>query len=287
MTDKPRLNSVIAALERGETAMMSFCKPEIEDAISFSGSKYDGVIVEMEHNVWDGRALRDYLQYTLSRSQILKSGSLAPSMAPFVRIPPNGAEMNQWFAKQALDLGFYGIVWPHIATVEEAENAVASCRYPRLPTAPLYKPAGKRGDAPSGAVRYWGVSQQEYYKQADVWPLAPHGEIAAVLMIEDTVGISNLRDILKNVPGITAILIGEGDLSQELGIPRQYAHPELLKAMAEIVAVCKEHNVVVGHPHVDSNNAQRLVDEGFRILITNAGRSFASLEKARQLAGRA
>ena len=49
-----------------------------------------------------------------------------------VRIPANGVEKAQWHAKQALDIGCYGIVWPHISTVEEAYNAVAACRYPRL-----------------------------------------------------------------------------------------------------------------------------------------------------------
>ena len=58
--------------------------------------------------------------------------------------------------------------------------------------------------------------------------------------------------MLKNVPGIGAILIGEGDLGQELGFPRQYDHPELLKWMARVVETCKKHNVVVGHPHVES-----------------------------------
>ena len=52
------------------------------------------------------------MQYMLDRRQILKSGSLAPAVAPFVRIPPNGAEMSQWMAKQVLDLGVYGVVWP-------------------------------------------------------------------------------------------------------------------------------------------------------------------------------
>ena len=118
-----------------------------------------------------------------------------------VRIPPNGAEKAQFQAKQALDLGAYGIVWPHISTVDEAHNAVASCRYPRLKSAPLYEPAGVRGDGPTQAVRYWGLSQQDYYDRADVWPLNPKGEIFVILMMEDTVGIQNLPDILKKVPG--------------------------------------------------------------------------------------
>jgi len=37
-------------------------------------------------------------------------------------------------------------------------------------------------------------------------------------MMEDTRGIENLSDILTKVPGIGAILIGEGDLSQSSAI---------------------------------------------------------------------
>src|SRR6266576_1568654 len=139
-------------------------------SLTMSTAKYDGIVYEMEHNPWDIRALRDSLQYMLNRGQIAKSSSLAPSVTPMVRIPPNGAEKAQFHAKQALDLGVYGIVWPHISSVEEAYNAVAACRYPRLKSAPMYEPAGIRGDGPTAAVRYWGLSQQDYYARADVWP---------------------------------------------------------------------------------------------------------------------
>jgi 2-keto-3-deoxy-L-rhamnonate aldolase RhmA len=73
----------------------------------------------------------------------------------------------------------------------------------------------------------------EYYAKADVWPLAPQGEILVGLMIESTQAIENLDDILANVPGIGFVLIGEGDLSQELGLARQYEHPEVLAAMRQ------------------------------------------------------
>ena len=208
----PRLNGIIRALESGQHAFTTFMPPDVEAAIALQASKYDGVVFEGEHNGWDIRTLRDCLQYLLNRAQIAKSGSVAPAVTPTVRIPPNGNEKNQFFAKQALDLGYYGIIWPHVSTVEEAYNAVAACRYPRLKGKPLYEPAGIRGDGPTQAVRYWGITLQEYYERADVWPLNPQGEIFVVLMIEDTTGIANLPDMLKNVPGIGAILIGEGDL---------------------------------------------------------------------------
>jgi 4-hydroxy-2-oxoheptanedioate aldolase len=285
MTTLPRLNGIIRALEAGHSFTI-FAPCDVESALALQNSKFDGVVFEGEHNGWDIRGLRDGLQYLLNRAQIAKSGSVAPAVTPMVRIPANGVEKNQFLAKQALDLGCYGIVWPHISTVEEAYNAVAACRYPRLKNKPLYEPAGIRGDGPTQAVRYWGVTQQEYYQRADVWPLAPQGEILAVIQIEDTAGVSNLADMLKNVPGIGAVLIGEGDLSQELGYPRQYEHKEVLAAMAQIVDTCKQHNVIVGHPHVEQSNAERIIREGYRFLMCTAPRSFATLEKARGLAGR-
>src|ERR1700726_5363086 len=235
MAELPRLNGVIRALEAGQHALTTFTPPDVESAIALATAKYDAVVYEMEHNAYDIRAFRDCLQYMLNRRQIAQSGSLAPGVAPFARIPPNGGEKAQFHAKQVLDLGAYGIIWPHISNVEQAYNAVAACRYPRLKKKPLYEPAGIRGDGPTQAVRYWGVTQQEYYERADVWPLNPKGEIFVILMMEDMRGIEALPDIFNKVPGIGAILIGEGDLSQELGYPRQYEHPEVLKGMARVV----------------------------------------------------
>jgi 4-hydroxy-2-oxoheptanedioate aldolase len=281
------LNGIIRALESGGHAFALFAPMDIETAISLQSSPYDGVVFEGEHRGWDIRALRDALQYLLNRRQILAAGSAAPTLTPMARVPANGAEMNQFLAKQALDLGCYGIVFPHISTVAEAYNAVAACRYQRLKDKPLYEPAGIRGDGPTQAVRYWGIMQQDYYSCADVWPLTPEGELLVVVQIEDTAGISNLPDMLKNVPGIGAVLIGEGDLSQELGYPRQYEHKAVLDAMAEIVSICKAHGVVVGHPHVTAKNAERVIAEGYRYLIAAAPPSFADVNAARAAAGRA
>jgi 4-hydroxy-2-oxoheptanedioate aldolase len=151
---------------------------------------------------------------------------------------------------------------------------------------PLYEPQGIRGDGPTAAARYWGLSQQEYYQKADVWPLAKQGEILVVLQMEDTRGIDNLDDILREVPGIGAILIGEGDLGQELGYPRQYEHPELLKWMKRVVDTCKKHDVIVGHPHVEAGNCARIVSEGYRFLMCAPVRSYNHLTKAMEAAGR-
>jgi 4-hydroxy-2-oxoheptanedioate aldolase len=286
MPDTPRLNTVIAQLERQQIPLAVFSPPTVESAIELATSKYDGVVFEAEHNPYDIRTLRDCLQYLLNRKQIVERGSLAPAVTPIIRIPANGGEMNQVHAKQVLDIGAYGIVWPHISTVEQAYNAVSACRYPRAKGSPAYEPEGIRGDQPVHAARYWGIAPQEYYAKADVWPLAPHGEILVIIMCEDIAGIDNLPRILQEVPGIGVVLIGEGDLSQNLGFPRQYDHPAVVEAMTAIRRICAEHKVVCGHPHVDAQNAQRVVDEGYGFLMAAPARTYAGLDACRRITGR-
>ncbi len=223
MPETTRLNGVIAALESGKPAFVTFSPPSPENAQAIGDAGYDGVVFEMEHGPYDIRALRDSLQYMLNRKQIVERGTLAPAVTPLVRIPPNGGEMNQWIAKQVLDSGVYGIVWPHVSTVEEARNAVVACRYPRPKDAPLYEPAGQRGDAPAAAARLLGPD--------------PAGVLPArrdVLAPGDVRGKSSWRTWCKEagavqkpggnpgsrVPGIPALFPwGRWTSPQDLGFP--------------------------------------------------------------------
>ncbi|MCD1636901.1 aldolase [Martelella mediterranea] len=258
-----RLNGIIAALEEGRKPTMAFARAEREEAIQFGLSKLDGVLFEMEHTPYSSISLRDALQFMMNRRRMIEGTSLRPSVTTFVRIPANGAEMNTWMAKQVLDQGVYGVVFPHIATAEQARNAVAACRYARPKDAPNYEHKGLRGD---------------------VWPLVPTGEIMVVLMIESVEAMENLEEILA-VPGIGAIMIGEGDLSQQLGHPRQYEHPKVKAATRQILLAAQEAGVRVAHPHVTADNLEDVIAEGFDILFLFAtpSRSYATAERARAL----
>ena len=281
-----RLNNMIRAWEEGRPAIGMFARTERQAVLDMQGAPYDGAIFELEHGCWDPLALQDAMQYMLNRRQILTSASFAPEITPLVRIPANGVEKNQFLAKQALDRGVYGVVWPHINNAEQAYNAVASCRYARQSDAPYYEPAGCRGDGPATASRYWGLTLPEYYKKADVWPLNPEGEILVILMIESVAGLANIDDILKNVPGIGAVLIGEGDLSQALGHPRHYDHPVVHGAMQHIVEICKKHKVHVGHPHVSSANVESVIADGFTWMLSAPVRTYDAIKKAKELSSK-
>ncbi|WP_053749766.1 HpcH/HpaI aldolase family protein [Streptomyces sp. MMG1533] len=281
-----RLNKVIAGLAAGRHVFASFAPAEPAAAIESSTTGYDALVFEMEHKPWDATALRDSLQYLLNRRQIFTSDDLAPALTPLVRIPANGGEKAQWHAKQVLDLGAFGVVWPHISTVAEARNAVAACRYPSLPGEPRHDPAGLRGDSPAAAARYWGLTNQEYYARSDAWPLDPDGEILVALMIEDQLGVENLPRILDEVPGVGLVIVGEGDMSQELGIPRQYDHPRMAESKRRVLDACQARGVAVGHPHVTADNVKQVLDDGYRFLMSAPVRSYPGLDLGRSLTGR-
>jgi hypothetical protein len=83
----------------------------------------------------------------------------------------------------------------------------------------------------------------------------------------------NLPKMLKEVPGIGVVLIGEGDLSQDMGNPRHLRAPRVAAAIDEALAICREAGVPCGHPHVDVNNVEKLVEKGFRWLMPATAQS--------------
>ena len=140
MTDGVRLNKVIDLLEQGKTV---FCggmvyNGNLDDMMYMADSDYDFCIIETEHEGFSFNNLRNSVQHLLNRKRILEKGNLQPDVVPFVRIPPNAREAggNQWVIKQTLDTGVFGLVLPHLNTVEDARASVVAARYPQVPGSP-------------------------------------------------------------------------------------------------------------------------------------------------------
>ena len=176
MAELPRLNGIIKALEEGSVAFVGSAPA---DGAAGTNAPYDGALFEMEHGPYDIRALQEGLQSMLDRRQIAQRG-LAPAVTPIVRIPPNQGQTN-WVAKQVLDIGVYGIIWPHVDTVEDAYNAVAAMRYPRVEGTPAARtlwppwrcPQSRRhllGHQPAGVLRPGRRMAPEPPGRAALWP---------------------------------------------------------------------------------------------------------------------
>ncbi|MEE3249514.1 MAG: aldolase/citrate lyase family protein, partial [Chloroflexota bacterium] len=246
---------------------------------------YDMVIVEMEHQGFDFNDLRTMLQFLMNRKKVSEKGSLQADPAPFVRIPPNTRERNQWVMKQALDAGVYGLVLPHLDNVEDAKAAVAAARYPQVPGVADFEPEGERGWWYRIAPRYWGLTPAEYYDAADLWPLDPNGNMLLIGIIEDPVGVKNVRDILREVPGIGAIWAGPGDMSVAMGHKGNANHPDVQANLLTILEVCKESGVPCATGCTAEEVPMRL-EQGFRIIITAPEKTTKGLDEGRRIAGR-
>jgi 4-hydroxy-2-oxoheptanedioate aldolase len=286
MPSQIRFNKIIGLLEQGKPAFVAGVVGNGNfDELSFIGdSAYDGVIIETEHEGFSFNVLRLSLQCLLNRQRIAENGTLQPDVVPMVRIPPNGRDRDQWVIKQTLDTGVYGLVLPHLNTVEDAQCAVAAARYPQIPGAADFEPAGQRGWS-RAACRYWGLPPQEYYDAADLWPLDPDGNMLLMGIIEETEGVKNIRDILRQVKGIGAIWAGPGDLSVSMGLRGDTRHSHVQEVLLQVLAACKEFGVPCATGTTADEVAMRL-EQGFRIIIAAPVKTTPMLDAGRRLAGR-
>ena len=148
-----------------------------------------------------------------------------------------------------------------------------------------FEPQGQRGWWQRLAPRYWGLTPEEYYDAADLWPLDPDGEILLLGIVEEPEGVRNIRDILREVRGIGAIWAGPGDMSVAMGKRGNSADPEVQEALLRVLDGCKEFDVPCAVGATAADVAQRL-EQGFRIIIAPPRMVADTLETGRSVAGR-
>ena len=145
--------------------------------------------------------------------------------AGLVRVRAN----DPMLIKPYLDLAPDGVIVPMVNSPEEAEAAVAACRYPLT---------GIRGCGVRRAVRYGAENFFDYVKRSETEPMV-------IVQIEHVEAVRNLDRILK-VPGIGSICVGPCDLSGSMGILNRMDDPELNKVLDEVCAKVKKAGLVLG-----------------------------------------
>jgi 4-hydroxy-2-oxoheptanedioate aldolase len=282
-----RYSKVIQLLEEGKPVFGTglIWNGNLDEMMYFADSDYDMVMIEMEHEGLSFNNLRASLQFLLNRKRVAEGNGLMADPTPVVRIPPNTREQNQWVIKQALDTGVYGLILPHLDTVEGAMSAVRAARYPQVPGVADFEPHGERGWWQRIAPRYWGLSASEYYDAADIWPVDPDGNLLLMGIVEEPTGANNLPDILREVKGIGAIWAGPGDMSVAMGHRGNAGHPEVQEMLLRILGICQNAGVPCAVGCTAAEVPMRL-EQGFSILITAPTRTAGGLEEGRRLAGR-
>ena len=257
------VNAAVDTLARGERVFgVSTYDLSLENARSLARADIDYVYVDMEHGPMDFSALQTFLLGLTDRAAIAESGSVQQRVTPWVRLAPYGSESPRWAAKQALDIGVMGIIFPSIETAEQARTAVRSMRYPPRRGAPNAEPRGVRGSGPGAAAWFWGLSTADYVRHADTWPLNPEGDLLAIMMIETVAGLANV-DAIAAVPGVAGFYLGPSDLSNSLGLPR--TDPEVEAAIQTVVNACRARRIACGIT-AGASDMPRRIAQGFTIL---------------------
>lgn len=135
--------------------------------------------------------------------------------------------------KRILDLGVGGVMVPMVETPDEAEAAVAACRYP---------PDGIRGMAAARAHDY-GRSFDEYVERAN-------DDVLTILQVETEEGLSNVEEIAA-VDGVDALFVGPADLSANLGVLGEWESDAFVDGVERIVTAAQDAGTPVGTLGVD------------------------------------
>lgn len=174
--------------------------PTLETMEILAGVGCDFVILDMEHAPLGVETVYGMI-VAAERS----------GMAALVRLRGHDTAAANMF----LDAGASGILVPHCSPYEVARELIGEMVFP---------PVGKRGAGGGGRATQWGLDGAAEYRRG-----GDQG-VVRVPMIEDPEAVEDIERILE-VPGVDAVFIGQGDLTQTLG-DRAKAQALVDKALA-------------------------------------------------------
>lgn len=232
-----RTNPVKATLAAGGRAfgamVFEVFSPGLAQICRNAGAEF--VLFDMEHTGLDFETLKT--QFALCKGQ---------ELVPMVRVPRG----EYHFIARALDIGAHAVMVPMVGTAEEAAHVVSCTRYP---------PLGKRGAA-------FGFAHDDYMGGDVATKMAAiHARTMVIPQIETAEGLANVEAIAA-VDGVDALWLGHFDLTNFMGIPGQFQHPDYIAGVQRIVAACEKHGKAPAFLATDDAWAREYRAHGFRLM---------------------
>lgn len=192
------------AVRSGRPLLGVFIKTASHQTVELAArAGQDFAIVDAEHAPFD--------LLTLDRMAMAARGAGLPLL---VRPPSH----DPAFVGQVMDMGFAGVLAPHVASATAAEALLAAARYDR----------GQRGFSPSTRAGGYGAADAEAYRRA--------ADAAACVwcQIEDAEALPRLDEIAA-VGDVDCLFLGRADLAASLGVesPTDPKVAEAVRAVAE------------------------------------------------------
>ncbi|MDN3558827.1 HpcH/HpaI aldolase family protein [Vreelandella neptunia] len=152
--------------------------------------------------------------------------AVAPySAAPVVR----SVNQDPALIKQLLDIGVQTLMVPMVESAEQAAALVRATRYP---------PHGIRGVGGGlvRATRWDGVD--DYLTKA-------HESLCLIVQVESPKGVKQ-AEAIATTDGVDAVFIGPADLSVGMGHPGNPGHPDVQKAIEQVIKTVQAAGKPVG-----------------------------------------
>ena len=250
------VNTVKAALAAGKRqtglwiAMAHATSAEIAGKAGF-----DFCLIDGEHAPND-------IPIILDQVRAVSLGSAQPA----VRVPVADPRL----IKQVLDIGVQTIIVPMIDTAEEAKYIVAATRY---------APVGFRG---VGAA----MARASTYGEVTDMLTTANDQICLIVQCETRKSIENI-DAIAAVDGVDAVFVGPGDLSADMGLPGQTAHPDVEAAIRHAFDRINAAGKAVGIISFSPDKVREYVDWGARFVAVGGDVAILAkgLREAAALAG--
>ncbi len=234
-----RLNRVKSALRDGGTSLgtMAFEFNTTGLARIAAAAGADFILFDMEHTGWGIDTIRTLI-----------ATARGADIVPLVRVPATQYHL----LSGPLDVGAMGLMIPMVESAEQAQLIAQSVKYP---------PVGGRGAAFGIAHDDFGLEPGTTLEKMT----RSNEEGLIIAQIETVAGVENVEAIAA-VEGIDVLWIGHNDLTNSMGIPGQFDHPDYLAAVERVLAACRSHNKAAGMMPMTVELARDLLAQGFRIL---------------------
>ncbi len=231
-------NNLLEKLKHGEniygTCIVS-TSPIWSKAVKNSG--LDFVFLDTEHIPMDRTELT-----------VLCQVYSAMGISPIVRIPGP----DPITACMVKDAGAIGVIAPYVETAEQIRQLVGATKFRPL-----------KGERLQRVLNNKEVLEPELRTYLEKYN---EGSLT-IVNIESMTAVKNL-DVLLDVDGLDAIIIGPHDLSINMGLPEQYEHPEFEKVVKEIIQKSRSKGIAAGIHFPDKPDRQiKWMKEGANVVM--------------------
>ncbi len=224
-------NSFTQGLKEGRKQFgiwVSLASPYASEIVASAG--FDFAVIDMEHSPNELTSVLGQLQ-------------------AFGAHPTPAIVRPMWndtvVVKRLLDIGAPGLIFPMVQTAQEAEAAVAACRYP---------PRGVRGVAGSTRANQYG-RVTDYFDRVEE-------EMTIIVQVETLSAMAQVEEIAA-VEGVSGVFFGPSDIAADMGYLGKPMTPAVWEAIRPISKRLADKGMPVGTLVGDLEFAAGLLNDEF------------------------